>query len=193
MTRRGRRLLALVAGVLVVGVAGAAVATAANRDHDDASTAATGTTTAGSSTAASAPSDTAPWTSSPSDSGTVSSSPAAPSATPSGGGTATPPGREVPVILGYADWDAAGQQVEAAGFVSGTIASGGLCTLTLTSGTATVTATSTAEADATTTNCGALTIPGVQVAPGSWQATLSYQADTAHGTSAPMTVTVPSR
>jgi len=104
-----------------------------------------------------------------------------------------PAGREVQVTLGFVDWDAAGQQVEAAGFVAGTVASGGVCTLTLTKGTATVTATSIAEADATTTNCGALTIPGAQVAAGSWQATLSYQADSAHGISAATTVTVPAR
>jgi hypothetical protein len=97
------------------------------------------------------------------------------------------------VSLGYADWDAAGAQVEAAGFAIGVVESGGTCTLTLTRNGAAVSVTSTGAEDATTTNCGRLTVPGAQVGAGDWQAVLSYRSGTAHGTSTPVTVKVPTR
>jgi hypothetical protein len=99
----------------------------------------------------------------------------------------------VQVGLGYSDWDAAGKRVEAAGFVSGVVESGGTCTFSMTDGTRTVQATSTGQADATTTNCGSLMIPGAQVPAGRWTATLSYRSNAAHGTSPAATVTVPAR
>jgi hypothetical protein len=92
--------------------------------------------------------------------------------------------------MGYADWDVRGGFVEAAGF-AGLVESGGVCTLTLTRAGATVQATNAAQPDASTTNCGAFQVPGSQLVPGAWRATLSYQSGTAHGTSSSTTVTVP--
>jgi hypothetical protein len=97
------------------------------------------------------------------------------------------------VGLAYADWNDAELRVEAAGFVAGVVESGGTCTLQLVRDGATVTGTSTAEADATTTNCGLLAIPGDQLQAGEWQATLSYESQTAHGASRPLPIVVPAR
>lgn len=99
------------------------------------------------------------------------------------GGSVTP-------VLGYADWDPAGRLVEASGFVSGVVESGGTCTLVLVNGGSRAEATSAAEPDATTTVCAPLTVPGDQLAPGTWQATLSYSSAGSQGTSQPLAVEV---
>jgi hypothetical protein len=94
----------------------------------------------------------------------------------------------VQVVLSYAGFQPSGT-VQANGFAAGVIEDGGTCTLTLTHGSSVVTATSTAAADATTTSCGLLeTAPGL--APGTWNAVLSYSSPHAHGTSDSVEVTV---
>jgi len=100
-------------------------------------------------------------------------------------------GGNVTPVIGYAEWDAAGNRVVAAGFVPGVVESGGTCTLTLENAGTTVEVTSTAEADATTTNCGALAVPRGKLVAGTWQVTLGYDSAGSHGTSQPATVEVP--
>lgn len=100
-------------------------------------------------------------------------------------------GGNVTPVIGYAEWDAAGNRVVAAGFVPGVVESGGTCTLTLENAGTTVEVTRQAEADATTTNCGALAVPRGKLVPGSWQVTLGYDSAGSHGTSQPATVEVP--
>jgi hypothetical protein len=96
-------------------------------------------------------------------------------------------------MLAYADWDAQGKQVEAAGFVAGVVETGGVCALELTRTGEHAEATRDAEADASMTNCGSLAVPADQLSVGEWSATLSYRSATSSGTSEPMTVTVPAR
>lgn len=99
-------------------------------------------------------------------------------------------GSPVTPVLAFADVDPSGTSVEAAGFVTAVVESGGECTLRLARGTAEVTTTSPAEPDATTTNCGSLSVPVAELAPGTWQVTLGYRSATSTGVSAPLTVEV---
>jgi hypothetical protein len=185
MHRKNRRLLVVSLAVVAVGgVAAGGIALATG-----------GTPVPGS---ASGPAAEAIGSTTPTSSAAIAATDAAPSAEPaptetsdSAGPAAS--GAPVQVVLAFAEWDAAGQRVEAAGFVADAIESGGICALELTRAGARVEATRDAEADASTTTCGALTVPGDQLAAGEWQATLSYRSARSTGTSQPMTVTVPVR
>jgi hypothetical protein len=186
MTRTGRRALVLLTALVVVGGTGAAAWALTNGNGAAADT---GTAPASSSGAPTPPA-------APTSGSSTSSAPSAPT-TSAGAAASTSAsaqtGRQVGVVLGYADWDAADGVVEAAGFVIDVIENGGTCTLTLSSAGSTVSATATGAADATTTNCGRLTIPRAGLAAGSWRAVLTYQSPAAHGTSEAMTVEVPTR
>lgn len=104
---------------------------------------------------------------------------------PTGGG-------DVEVTITSSGWDAGAAAVEVSGFVAGVVENGGVCTLSLTRAQTTVASQRTAEADASTTTCGSLSVPGGQLSPGTWQATLAYRSGTSAGRSAAVTVTVPS-
>jgi hypothetical protein len=184
-TKTRRLLVVSLAVVAAGGVAAGGVAVAARGPaHSDAASDSTATATQAATSA-----------SEPSSSESIAPATATRTAT----GSDTPqasspaPGAKAQVVLAYADWDPAGARLEAAGFVSGLIQSGGTCTLTATLSGRAVTATSDAEADATTTNCGQLTLPADQLVPGEWDVTLSYRSATHSGTSQPTTVTVPAR
>jgi hypothetical protein len=97
----------------------------------------------------------------------------------------------LPVALTFADWNATTAAVEVDGYLAGLVEDGGTCTLTLTQGGTTVTAEVPGTADAATTSCGGATVPGTDLAPGTWTAVLSYRSDTTTGSSAPAEVTVP--
>jgi hypothetical protein len=97
----------------------------------------------------------------------------------------------LPVSLTFADWNATTAAVEVDGYLAGIVEDGGTCTLTLTQGGATATAEVPGTADATTTSCGGASVPGAQLAPGTWTAVLTYRSGTSTGTSAPAEVTVP--
>jgi hypothetical protein len=94
------------------------------------------------------------------------------------------------VVLSYLVWDGAAAAVTAGGYVSPLIEDGGTCTLALTRHGSSVSATSDAAADASTTSCGELQVPGDELEPGEWSAVLSYESDTATGTSEPLDVQV---
>ncbi len=187
-TRRG--LVALSAAVVVAGVAAVGVAMAGTGEPDGGAAAApssaTGTTTGtpSASTTTAAPSTASSSAPAPSPTST-------PTAPDGDGGTA--PGRTVSVVLAYAEWNADAAQVEAAGFVGEAVEEGGVCTLRLTGPGTPVALEQAAEADATTTNCGAFTVPGDQLAAGQWQLTLSYRSATSAGSSEPATVAVQAR
>jgi hypothetical protein len=195
MTRKTRQALILlaIAATAVVAVAGVMFS---RRGAETAAPPAETTPAAATGDSAPAPTTTAP-TRAAGPSGTAAATTSATHAGPTDvvATTSTPGGtaRPVSVALGYADWDAANSVVEAAGFVTDVVEDGGTCTLTLTKGTATVTATRTGAADATTTNCGRLTVPGASVLPGAWQVSLTYRSATSFGTSAALTVQVPTR
>ncbi|MGH7158054.1 MAG: hypothetical protein ACREGD_03185 [Candidatus Saccharimonadales bacterium] len=73
-----------------------------------------------------------------------------------------------------------GPTVTITGFAQGIVEDAGTCTATLTKGGDTKTATSDGFADANTTQCQPMTM---QLSPGSWQLTLSYNSSSASGSS----------
>jgi hypothetical protein len=83
---------------------------------------------------------------------------------------------EVPVVVTFYGWNAAAEQVQVGGYVSGVVEEGGTCTLTLTQDGETVAARGSATADAATTACGELDIAGDQLSEGTWQAVLRYES-----------------
>jgi hypothetical protein len=101
------------------------------------------------------------------------------------------PGPSLPLVVTFADWDAAAGVVEAAGYVSGVAESGGTCTLTLTRGGSSVTATSAAEPDRSATSCFGLTVPGDRLGSGTWSAVLSYESPASQAESSATEVQVP--
>lgn len=105
--------------------------------------------------------------------------------------TDTPPSRRTDVVLSFAGFDKATASVEAGGYLSPVVESGGTCTLALTQGSRTVTAEAPARADASTTSCGGLAVPRAHLAPGTWTAVLLYASKTTTGKSDPMPVAVP--
>lgn len=173
-----------VAGVAVFAVVGRSLAFSSQRTGAVAAgstdaTASEAAATSGADASTAAPSSVA---SSPSATGTSAASTTT---------TAVDSTKAVHPALVYADWDGGAGVVEASGFVSDVVEAGGTCTLTLTQGAAQVQASSSAEPDATTTNCGRITVPGAQLAAGTWQAVLTYRSPTSHGTAAAMNVSVP--
>jgi len=99
-------------------------------------------------------------------------------------------GSDVDVSITYYGFDPVTERVEVGGFVAGIVEEGGSCTLTLSGGGQTVTGTSEALADATTTDCGAVAVPGDELGDGTWQAVLSYSSADHSGSSAPVDVEV---
>jgi hypothetical protein len=95
----------------------------------------------------------------------------------------------VPVVVTYSGFNPTAGAVQLGGY-AGVVEDGGTCTLTLTQGGAKVAATSRASADASTTTCGELSVPRAKLAPGTWQAVLSYASATHTGTAAPVPVEV---
>ncbi|MDT0275114.1 hypothetical protein [Blastococcus goldschmidtiae] len=100
-------------------------------------------------------------------------------------------GGEVTPQLTYYGWNADIEAVEAGGIVLGIVEAGGTCTLTMTQGTTTVDVSTTAIDNATSTSCPAMTVPGDQLEPGTWQATLAYESETSRGIAEAVAVEVP--
>jgi hypothetical protein len=92
-------------------------------------------------------------------------------------------GSDVPVTVTFYGWNPTSQEVQVGGYVGGVVEEGGVCTLTLTKGGQTVTGRSEALPDASSTACGAVTVPGDEVAAGTWRAVLSYSSPAHSGTS----------
>jgi hypothetical protein len=105
--------------------------------------------------------------------------------------TDTPGPQPTDVVLSFVGWDRTTAAVQAGGYLSPIVESGGTCTLELTKGDRTVSARSSAEPDATTTACGNLSVPRAQLTAGSWSAVLRYSSPRTRGSSAPTTVEVP--
>lgn len=104
--------------------------------------------------------------------------------TSSGGGGAT-------VVVTYAGWVDETRTVEAGAYVPGVVESGGTCTLRLTGPGGSSTAEVDAEADAGSTSCPTLSVPGGDLAPGTYQAVVGYASATTAGTSSPTEVEIP--
>lgn len=105
--------------------------------------------------------------------------------------TDTPSPRTTEVVLSFLGWDNTTAAVEAGGYLSPVVESGGTCTLELTKGSQTVTVVAPAQADATTTSCGDLAVPRARLTPGGWSAVLRYASKTTAGASDPAPVVVP--
>jgi hypothetical protein len=94
-------------------------------------------------------------------------------------------------VLSFAMWEEATASLDAAGYVTPVVEDGGTCTLRLTREEAEVSVTAPGMADATTTVCGRLSVPGEQLAAGTWTLRLAYSSATADVVSAPVDVEVP--
>jgi hypothetical protein len=105
--------------------------------------------------------------------------------------TDQPRTRTTDVQLTVVGWNASTSAVEAGGYVSPVVQSGGTCTLVLTQGAHRVTASGPGMPDATTTDCGNLSVPRSSLIPGTWTAVLHYSSATTAGTSRPSAVVVP--
>jgi hypothetical protein len=95
------------------------------------------------------------------------------------------------VVLARAAVDEETGDVQAAGYVSPVVESGGTCTLELRRDGRTATASGPAEPDASTTVCGDLAVPVAELEPGEWQAVLVYRSPSTSGESDPLAVRVP--
>lgn len=182
MTPARRAALIVAVAVLVAGVAAGAVWSASKREAAD-----TGAGTPSASASAS-PSASATPTQTPDETPS-----AEPTQAPAEEGPADPDasGRTaVTVQVTFAGWQEAAATVEVGGYAD-VIESDGRCVLALTQAGTTVTREVAALPDATTTSCGTLSVPGTDLAPGTWTATLSYESTTATGTSEPLTIEVP--
>lgn len=95
------------------------------------------------------------------------------------------------VVLSFLGWNPKTTAVEAGGYISPVVESGGRCTLELTQGTRAVTVSAPAEPDATTTACGNLSAARSRLTPGRWTAVLRYASTKTTGVSDSSTVDVP--
>lgn len=122
--------------------------------------------------------------------GTSSVAPAPSVAAPSVA-TDGPPSRTTDVVLSFVGWDAKAAQLEAGGYLSPVVETGGTCTLELTRGTLRVSVSAPAQPDASTTSCGNLVVPRSKLVPGTWSAVLRYASPATKGSSDPSPVEVP--
>jgi hypothetical protein len=100
------------------------------------------------------------------------------------------PRAAVEITIAFAGWEPGSSSVEVSGFVP-VVESDGTCRLVLTSGAREVAVERAATPDVSTTSCGWVTVPGTQLAPGTWSAVLSYTSGASVATSAPVPVEVP--
>lgn len=99
--------------------------------------------------------------------------------------------REVtPTITAYGQPDGSGGDFKLNGFVSGIIETDGTCTLTLTKDSTIAIVSKSAVQNVQDTSCGQLVLPFSKLAPGKWQAVLSYESPTSQGSSVAVTVDV---
>ena len=148
------------------------------------------TATATSSTVVPTPSSSAPESAATTSSAPATAASSAGTTTPATTPTtsaAPPPGT---LVVTYSAWNSDGNDAEVAGYVPGRQVPPGICTLRLTQDGQTVQASRTATADVRTTDCGTLTIPGGQVANGTWTGSLSYRSTGGPSASAPVTIKV---
>lgn len=101
------------------------------------------------------------------------------------------PGSAATLVVTYSGWNTDTSAVEVGGFVPGISESGGSCTLTLTKGGETATATAPVDAEPSQTTCGALAVPGSELAPGTWSAVVTFDSSGSHAESAAVEVAVP--
>jgi hypothetical protein len=94
------------------------------------------------------------------------------------------------VLITYSAWDKASQTAQVSAIVQNVITDSGTCTLTLSLGATNVHVTKAAAADASTTECGTMAIPRVQLAAGKWTAVVSFNSPNHSGSSAAVQIEV---
>lgn len=98
--------------------------------------------------------------------------------------------KRVDVLTTFAGWNAAAGAVEVGGYAA-VVEPVGACTLKLVQGDKVVTRKRTSSTDATTAACGGFSVPGSELAAGTWQAILGYTSSTSVGEAASVAVKVP--
>ena len=98
--------------------------------------------------------------------------------------------RQVSLVVTYSGWDAKTQQAEVDAFTPDVLAADATCTLTLTKSAITRTASKHASTGPSSTQCGALIIPGSQLSAGTWTAVVTFTSAKAVGHSQPVHITV---
>ena len=117
--------------------------------------------------------------------------PAQPSVTAAPTPTVTPSaGAQTPVDVTIVTLDVHVGVLEATGIVTGAVEDGSTCTLIISRGSEERTATAASTAGRESTNCGLMTIPVGELAPGAWDAVIEYSSDGFQGRSASQGVTV---
>lgn len=132
----------------------------------------------------------APTTEPAPETSSTTAEPSSPSENP----TSAPADDRSPVtpLVTYAGPSTDGSGTEVSGFVPDLVEGGGTCTATLTpqAGGEPRQLSTEAEADASTTICFAVVFPSADLAPGTWDAVLTYESPTSAGSSAATTVEV---
>ncbi|RBY89854.1 hypothetical protein [Blastococcus sp. TF02A-26] len=183
MRSHRKRRAAVAVGVIAVAAAVAAgivVSSSLGGDDDDTSAQAGPTAT--------------PTTASPSlnEDGSI----ALPTSDPTDVATDEPltaaPDTDAAILVTYAGWDETEGVVEISGYVDRVSEDDGTCTATFTGGAADpVEVTGPGTANGASTSCGRLTVPGGELASGTWTAVLTYESDDSAGSSDPVEVEVP--
>lgn len=180
-----------VAGSVLLGCFGlAACGGAKHHSAPTSSSAVASATTPSSAGSATGPAPTTDSTTVSVPSSTVSTTPVTIPASSSA--AATPPPSASAVVISYSGWDATDQQAQASAFVQSVVTDNGQCTLTLTQGTSVRTVSKAATPDVSTTQCGTMSIARAQLAPGTWNAVVTFSSASTSGTSAPFSIVVAS-
>src|SRR6185437_7154319 len=109
---------------------------------------------------------------------------------PTSSAATSPAKSKVDLIVTYSGWTASTKTAEVDAFAPDVLVSNAKCTLTLTRAGVTRTASRPASASASTTQCGALTVPGSQLVAGDWTAVVRFDSPSAAGSSTPVTIRV---
>lgn len=95
------------------------------------------------------------------------------------------------LFVTHSGWNTDAEAVEVGSYFPQVVETDGTCTLTLTRGTASVTASSPANRGAGSTSCGNLSVPGAELASGTWTAVVTYSSSSSRAASEPVEVDVP--
>jgi hypothetical protein len=139
---------------------------------------------------AGAPETSAPATGSPSTSAPHSTT-AASSTAASGRKSSSPPRKQVTLVVTYSGWNAGARTAEVDAFAPRVLATHATCTLTMSLAGVSRTASRRASVGPSSTQCGALTIAGSKLSPGSWRAIVHFSSSDVVGDSNPVTIKVP--
>jgi hypothetical protein len=99
--------------------------------------------------------------------------------------------RLVAVVITYAAWSSATQEILVGGFVPDVVENGGVCELRASSGDVNLTTQRMAEADASGTSCGQLALKSPELVGGDWSILIAYSSPSSAGQSAAQQLDIP--